>query len=180
MKRVFFICMLIMLNQSVSAETIGRLFLGRSTFLGTYKTGFSTAELNRHGGRIGFYLPLSIPYIDSHLKFSAAKHTYEKGAGYSSYVYATNELLIGKELHLFPKISLVPQTGLGVIGDVKYYSDKSYYGNYVDFFYSLSCIVDIHFDELAVGLLLEYADGFEIAARTPTANRFALSLIFSL
>ncbi len=179
MKNLIIICFIIIFCQNASAEKIGKLFIGRSIFLGDYDFGYSdTQNLNCHGGRIGFYLPLSIPNIDTHFKFSAAKHAYAANRYYSSYVYATNEVLVGKQFSC-SRLSFLPQAGVGIVGNIEYEKNKKYRPDFVDVCLSLSCITDYQFDGLNIGLLIDFYKGLEIAAITPSNRYLSISLIIS-
>ena len=179
MKRIILILFLVILGRVGSAESIGRFFIGPSLFLHNGIWDCNDEGLSETGSRLGFLLPLNLPLVDAHLKFVAGRHIYsEPETYYTSFVYGTNELLVGKEFMPLEKLSILPQAGFGLFGQLDY-KGRSAWNGIFDLFGSASCIMEWHFDRFNLGTMVDYCEGIQASGIAPSTRRLGISLIVS-
>lgn len=124
-----FLLIAVMTAVGMAADQIGSVFSGldylpdneyNETRAGVYK-------LQPFGIAAGFFLPLNFTVVDAHFKVKASTHGIEgrawdwagtiqkdEAALYDRHVSALNEILIGKEIRSWNRVSILPQIGLGI------------------------------------------------------------------
>lgn len=111
-----------------SIDKVGSIFIGMDYLPNNEynETASGVYRLQKSGFGFGLFVPLNLPYVDSHLKVKASTHRIEKRAWdwagiiqkdesalYDKHASALNEILIGKEIGTGNKMSILPQLGLG-------------------------------------------------------------------
>jgi hypothetical protein len=156
-----------------STDKVGSLFIGLDYLTNNEynETASGVYQLQNSGFSAGFFIPLNLPYFDSHYKVKASMHRIEKRAWdwsgaiqkdnsalYDKHASALNEILFGKEIKVGRSIAVLPQLGLGFQLDALNQDGDSPVGGivYSDLFSDLSSRIRYRFKYFGLEAIANY------------------------
>lgn|GEM_PF-3007944 len=135
-----FIIVLHLFAESARSQSLGGIFFGLNHYLNVDEDKWNNIDAS--GFSAGFILPMNIQKVSIFFKLKTSFHTvgpnysYQYDRSIDHFLSVINEVLIGKQILPSNKFELLPQFGLGAIGESFYFDwNKGYcHGDYfVDF-----------------------------------------------
>jgi hypothetical protein len=156
-----------------SIDKVGAIFVGVDYLPNNEynETASGVYRLRNTGFAVGLFVPLNLPFVDSHFKVKASSHRIEKRAWdwagviqkdepalYDKHASALNEILFGKEINTGKSMSILPQLGLGFQLDALNQDGDSPVGGivYSDLFSDFSARFRYHFNNFGLEAIWNY------------------------
>ena len=178
MKRSLVMLVILILSTAASAQQIGGLGVGWTTYTGEND---NLSAISNHGISLLALVPVHTSAIDVSVKLKLAHFSNIRSTG-DSYQYklanVSNELLAGKKLVL-KNIIILPQLGYGIRAESRYIDwDVGYFR--IDTFLDYSILLSRTVGAVDLGLLINYeTDLKSIDESMKSGRRFNLSVVLS-
>ncbi|HPG38797.1 MAG TPA: hypothetical protein PLP19_14025 [bacterium] len=160
MKSKILVLVLLVLACKGFTQEIGGLFIGVNEATGSMVNRF---EINPEGTCWGFFIPVNIESkINIVFKFKACHHSTNYNTSFwdgdfTNYKYTgvTNELQLGCPIQITKKVYLLPQVGIGIMGEAVH---KNYKEGFSDWnsFYDISLTSVYDFTAFSIGPMINY------------------------
>ena len=179
MKKIMVITVVVLILSNLSFASISGIQIGVNNLL---DTEWRSEKLHTSGLTLGFILPVfQVKDYDVNFRMKLASHQinsnpdYFYSYNYNGFFTGSNEFLIGSSINAFG-LNLYPQIGMGFSVDFfhRNYNNGEVYGM---FFYDLSISFLGIFNREALGISLNYENGFEPTPIYPK-NRLSVSFLF--
>lgn len=171
----FMIC--ILAAPDFADETIGAVSIGMNNYLGSSS---EFPEISSQGPGIGLLVPVSFPKRPVHLKLKASFHNVTESENMnSSFILISNEILLGQRWLKAGRMDVLPQIGLGFLGE-RYKIEKGNGRSHGDIFFDLSFRFDFDLDALNIGALVNFERDFNLGyGSLISPNRLNVALVLS-
>lgn len=159
-----------------SGDKIGGLFVGADYLPNNEynETSSGVYKLQKPGISIGVLIPIGLPFFDYYYKVKASTHSIEsrgwdwsgqiqkdEAALYDRHASFVNEILVGKDMPISERTSIMPLIGVGYQLDALNQDGDSPVGGivYSCLYSDISAMIRYRLDKFGVGILANYQLG---------------------
>ena len=157
-----FLVVLHFISNSARSQSLGGVFGGLNHYVQVDEGKWNNIEAS--GISAGFLLPVNIQNVCIFFKLKTSFHTvgpnysYQYGRSIEHFLSVVNEALVGKRIPLKNKWELLPQIGLGAIGESFYFDWNKGFCN-GDYFVDFSLLLKRKARIADVGIMINWENG---------------------
>ena len=170
----FILTLLLLFTPNISfSQELGGISFGIDNYL--ISNSDNKYNINPSGISAGLLIPINISFGKIYFKVKACHHT----ADYYSYQHqhkleylfsATNEILIGTLFNISKRVSLIPQIGIGGIGETLFYNVNKGY-SHGELFIDLSMIGKYKMHSIDLGIMINLENDILQPSSSMTSNK---------